>query len=593
MSPSKKSSDEHPPAGGLFSDLLDEANPDKPAKEEEVADAAPPEDAPPEASPPEASDTINDEAADEEGRTGDTLDGVGFTLPWPPKPVVTSASQVEAARPATGETEGLAQSMPDIGALPYNASETDEQWVVRLVSSAEDSDLSIELQPGMNKIGRQRNDNHIVLVSPDISRFHAEITVSADAITISDMNSSNGTFVNGMRVMEQELNAGDVVAFSDEFSFQVLIDLPLSSPDTLTLSRGQGSVEGEPVSPRDTEPEEVWKHTPAAGLVPPDHMSLKTWDATMDEPPPPAEELPVEPATVERPMVETLVEPPQPEPAPEPPPEPLPPPEPPPRTSTKPGRESPHEEHAPLPELDLLPEPEPPLEPAPLPEPVPLPEQPMNMLPEPGMPLLPEQVPEPEPSSGLVEEDTHLTTPAALERNINEAALTIPSSREVVELERERRQLAVLYQVSKRCMMARDLEELDKLLINVLERMVAFQRAFITYRLPSGDWKLVMSKHKYRWDKQDIRRLLHLARRSRESLLVQNSQEQPGLGVAEDGLPDTRLLLPLWVDQVNLGAVFLVSQLPNSFENTTLGFLELFAEVAALALYNGAKKESG
>ena len=271
--------------------------------------------------------------------------------------------------------------------------------------------------------------------------------------------------------------------------------------------------------------------------------------------------------------------------------------EPPPRTVTRPGRESPTAERPPLPELDLLPEPEPGPEATVHPMnlfPQPGPQTPeLDLLPEPGMALAPEEIPEPEPPSGLIDEDTHLTNPAAMElRHPSEVALTIPSTDEVVMLERERRQLAVLYQVSKRCMMARDLEELDRLLINVLERMVAFQRAFITYRLPNGDWKLVMSKHKHHWDKKDIRRLLHLARRSRDTYLVHNSLEEPGLGTSEDGLPDTRLLLPLWADEVNMGAVFLVSQLPNSFESTALNFLELFAEVAALALHNGARLEA-
>ena len=519
------------------------------------------------------SDTINDEvsdgAGDDDQRTGNTLDGVGFTLPWPPRPAVSSASQVQATRPPTGETEGLAREMPDLGALPYAAREDGELRVVRLVSSATDSDLSIELQPGLNRIGRQRNDNHIVLVSPDISRFHAQIVVSSDAIEITDLESSNGTFVNGQRVQERSLEAGDMVAFSDEFSFQVLIDLPLSSPETLTLSE-------EPVEDtvdRDTapvhgtqEPREGWTPDPMPDLL------KESWDsaaAPEAEPllpsPTPAPARPQRsPSVTTRPGLQSpREEPPQP-------------PEdghgatsaqppPPPPTPMNPGRPS-------GPELDLLPESTDPLEP------------------EVNSPLAPEAVSDPEPPTGLVDEDTHLSAPGVQpEGNPSEVALTIPASQEVVEMERERRQLAVLYQVTKRCLMASDLEELDRLLINVLERMVSFQRAFITYRLQAGDWKLVMSKQKYQWDKEGIRRLLHLARRTQQPLVVHNSQEERGLGVAEDGLPDTRLLLPLWANEVNMGAVFLVSQLPNSFESTTLSFLEQFADVAALALYNGAR----
>lgn len=565
---------------GVFSNLLEEADP-----QEAQIEGDPPGGS--EADPfVDISDTVDDEQAEAESRTGDTLDGVGFTLPWPPRPVVTSAQQVEASCPATGETEGLAQSMPDIGALPYAARATGEPRVVRLVSSAADSNLSIELQPGLNMIGRQRNDNHIVLVSPDISRFHAQILVSPDAITITDKDSSNGTFVNHQRISERALDAGDVVAFSDEFSFQVLIDLPLSCPETLTLSEGRET-------DKDTQPQQGWTEEPDEASPVPADRSLETWDSTMDsapEPaePPPFEPPPAEPSPFEQPAPETP--PPPAEPAPEPPPA-----ERPPRTATTPGRESPHMERPPEPEPDLLPEPEP--RPAPYTPSMPLAESratgpELDLLSEEGAPLGPEEIPEPEPPTGLVDEDTHLSNPVSLAlRHPSEVALTIPSSQEVVILERERRQLAVLYQVSKRCMMAGSLEELDRLLINVLERMVAFHRAFITYRLQGGDWKLVMSKHKYQWQKEQIRHLLHLSRRSRESILVQNSREEPGLGASEDGLPDTRLLLPLWTQDVNVGAVFLVSQVPNSFDSNALNFLELFAEIAALALHNGTRLE--
>ena len=184
-------------------------------------------------------------------------------------------------------------------------------------------------------------------------------------------------------------------------------------------------------------------------------------------------------------------------------------------------------------------------------------------------------------------------TPPPLHSRVSipgEVGKTIPTSTEVVELERERRQLAVLFQLTKRCMKLQDLEELERLLINVLERMVAFQRAFITYQLANGDWKLVMSKHAYNWQRRDISRLLYMAHKSDESVRVDSSVDDPSLGVSDDGRPDTRLLLPLWAHDVVVGTIFLVSQIPSSFEDTNLHFLEQFSEVAALALYNCAQQ---
>jgi hypothetical protein len=148
-------------------------------------------------------------------------------------------------------TEGLCHTMPDLGTIPFMPDRAMNRRVVRLVSTSEETDLSIELKPGTNKVGRQRVDNHIVLVGPEISRFHTEIDVQEDTIVIRDLGSSNGTFVNGERVEEiQQIQAGDKVAFSEQFSFQLLIDIAVETPDAMTLASSQD----EPL-PRTNPPE--------------------------------------------------------------------------------------------------------------------------------------------------------------------------------------------------------------------------------------------------------------------------------------------------------------------------------------------------
>lgn len=60
-------------------------------------------------------------------------------------------------------------------------------------------------------IGRS-NDLDMVLVEDMVSRKHAKITVSGGKITIEDLGSTNGTFVNGIRLArERRLAPGDVV----------------------------------------------------------------------------------------------------------------------------------------------------------------------------------------------------------------------------------------------------------------------------------------------------------------------------------------------------------------------------------------------
>lgn len=62
----------------------------------------------------------------------------------------------------------------------------------------------------MNYIGRA-DDNQIRLKSGDISRRHAMISVANGAYLLRDLQSQNGTFVNGQRIAEHVLADGDRV----------------------------------------------------------------------------------------------------------------------------------------------------------------------------------------------------------------------------------------------------------------------------------------------------------------------------------------------------------------------------------------------
>lgn len=57
-------------------------------------------------------------------------------------------------------------------------------------------------------IGRQ-NDCTIVLADPNVSRHHAEIRPAADGFAVVDLGSTNGTKVNGERIIEHQLRDGD------------------------------------------------------------------------------------------------------------------------------------------------------------------------------------------------------------------------------------------------------------------------------------------------------------------------------------------------------------------------------------------------
>ncbi len=63
---------------------------------------------------------------------------------------------------------------------------------------------------GVTTLGRH-SDCDICVNDEGISRKHAHIAVDADGITIKDLGSSNGTFVNGNKVSEHSLEVGDEV----------------------------------------------------------------------------------------------------------------------------------------------------------------------------------------------------------------------------------------------------------------------------------------------------------------------------------------------------------------------------------------------
>ena len=58
-------------------------------------------------------------------------------------------------------------------------------------------------------------DRHLVLGAPSVSKVHAEFVIAGDVLIVRDLNSTNGTYVNGRRVTtETPLGEGDVVQFA-------------------------------------------------------------------------------------------------------------------------------------------------------------------------------------------------------------------------------------------------------------------------------------------------------------------------------------------------------------------------------------------
>ena len=74
------------------------------------------------------------------------------------------------------------------------------------------------LKAGANKVGRDEGSDVQILVSR-ISRLHAEIRVEQDQVSVVDLDSTNGTFINAKRIVSnysQPMLPGVVVQFGSE-----------------------------------------------------------------------------------------------------------------------------------------------------------------------------------------------------------------------------------------------------------------------------------------------------------------------------------------------------------------------------------------
>jgi len=69
----------------------------------------------------------------------------------------------------------------------------------------------ILLKPGLNRLGRVQ-DNDFQVSDDSISSHHCQIELKAGVITVWDLNSTNGTFIDGQAVQQAVLHPGQVLS---------------------------------------------------------------------------------------------------------------------------------------------------------------------------------------------------------------------------------------------------------------------------------------------------------------------------------------------------------------------------------------------
>ena len=104
---------------------------------------------------------------------------------------------------------------------------------------------------GTTVIGR-REDCDLRIAVNDVSRKHCQIKLENHTLSVADLGSSNGTFVNGTRVKKHELTAGDTLQVGP-VSFVVQID---GEPD-IADAKPNMKANGKLTAVKSTKPQSI------------------------------------------------------------------------------------------------------------------------------------------------------------------------------------------------------------------------------------------------------------------------------------------------------------------------------------------------
>jgi hypothetical protein len=95
-----------------------------------------------------------------------------------------------------------------------------------------------ELGIGVHVLGRDASAD-VTLVHADVSRHHAELTITSDGASIRDLGSKNGMVVNGRKVEQATLEHGSRFAFGE---LQLLLEHHGDRIDRLLARSGELTV---------------------------------------------------------------------------------------------------------------------------------------------------------------------------------------------------------------------------------------------------------------------------------------------------------------------------------------------------------------
>ena len=153
-----------------------------------------------------------------------------------------------------------------------------------------------ELAKDMMTLGRDVN-NDLVINDSEVSRNHARLTSQSGGYLIEDLASTNGTFVNGQRLIGPKLlNAGDVVGLGETIVLEygyvadsgatviASAPMPMARPaEPVTAAPAMPMPEPMPSAPMMSEPAPAMMPEPAMSSTPP---MMSSTPPAMSSPPP-------------------------------------------------------------------------------------------------------------------------------------------------------------------------------------------------------------------------------------------------------------------------------------------------------------------
>jgi adenylate cyclase len=96
-----------------------------------------------------------------------------------------------------------------------------------------ENEFSFELRPGATMVVGRAVNSDCAVVDATVSRRHAELTVAQNGVQVKDVGSSNGTFVNGVKVDSYFVVAGDTLTFGKvAFRLEELAPAVVAEPET-------------------------------------------------------------------------------------------------------------------------------------------------------------------------------------------------------------------------------------------------------------------------------------------------------------------------------------------------------------------------